>query len=920
MRKLNTLLATAFMVVLATGLSAQPVSFTNMSGELNPISGSSYEDCAVDMNGDYLDDVVRVTSLGIYIDYQQAGGGFTQTFHEMLVQNPPTWSICAGDIDADGYNDLLFGNGSRVSFVYANDNGSSYSEDPHPEYIFSQRSTFADIDNDGNLDAFVCHDVDLSHPYRNDGNGNLTLDQSLIQTIDAGGNYAAVWCDYDNDGDNDLYITKCRGGAPWGDPQRINGLYQNNGNGTFSEVGIAANMDDGNQSWTTIFEDFDNDGWFEAFTVNHASGDVPGGARNKLMENNQDGTFTDIIDGSGIDITDLGAWNCDAGDFNNDGFVDIFSELSDELYLNNGDGTFTGQDLSFDDGGIGDFNGDGFLDVINGNSLWINDGNNNNYVIFSLDGIFSNKNGIGSRIEIHGDWGIQVREVRAGTSFSPMKSLNAHFGLGDATSIDSVVVRWPSGVITTIEDPAINTEHVIPEAECILATTPIEVTGSTTICTGESVTLTAEDGFDSYTWSNGAQTQTIEVAEAGTYTATLTDDEGCVSVSEQVVIDVVTEEEDVITLSADGETQFCEGEMVTISASNGSEFSWSNGEETQMIEVTESGDYFVTAMGACSEVTSDTITVNVLPAPAPIVQDVELTEPGTALLEATGEGILWYDDEMATEPIGSGNTWETPELTGFTVYWAEANSTYGGQLESGGKPDNTGGGGLPSTGAYSYFNAFEPFTILDVRVYVPVEAGAGVRDVQLFDGSNNMLASASFNLEVGEQVITLDFDVPAGEGLSLRCPQNNMYRNSSGVQYPYAIGTVGEIYDSFYGGSYYYYFYDWNVQKEQQICPSVRVPVAIGFTGVSDDLDGATLQVFPNPASDWVNIELQSAVDRVWDFELFSVAGQLVWSNASVQATGQYFDQIDTRALPAGVYYLRVHSEGASATHKIVLH
>src|SRR5690606_23681070 len=100
--------------------------------------------------------VVRVTGTGIFIDYQLPEGGFEQTYHPLLVQNPPNWSICAGDLDKNGYNDLLFGNGSRVSFVYADNNGASYSELPHDEYIFSQRSTMADLNNDGHLDAFVC--------------------------------------------------------------------------------------------------------------------------------------------------------------------------------------------------------------------------------------------------------------------------------------------------------------------------------------------------------------------------------------------------------------------------------------------------------------------------------------------------------------------------------------------------------------------------------------------------------------------------------------------------------------------------------------------------------------------------------------------------------------------------------------------
>lgn len=155
-------------------------------------------------------------------------------------------------------------------------------------------------------------------------------------------------------------------------------------------------MRDNAQSWATVFEDFDNDGDYDAFIVNHDF-------QNRFMLNDGTGMFTDIIETTGIDPNDLGAWENQSGDFNNDGFVDIFSEMSSELYLNNGDLTFTGYNLSFDEGAIGDFNNDGFLDVVNDGNLYTNDGNSNNWVKFALEGVESNLNGIGARIELKGD-------------------------------------------------------------------------------------------------------------------------------------------------------------------------------------------------------------------------------------------------------------------------------------------------------------------------------------------------------------------------------------------------------------------------------------------------------------------------------------------------------------------------------------
>ncbi len=458
MKKL-LLLSIAF--VCSATLTAQ-VSFTNQNNLIENYPGTS--SISVDMNGDYLVDFVRVSSTGIGIDYQQENGTFDSVFYAMTITNPPNWSVAAGDIDSNGYTDLVFGNGSRVSFLFANDDGTGYSEQTHPEYIFSQRSNIVDIDNDGDLDAFVCHDVDESHPYRNEGGQNMVLDQSFIQTLDLAGNYASLWVDYDNDGDTDMYLTKCRQGSSQGDPERTNAMYRNNGDGTFTEVANSINMDDNAQSWATIFHDFDNDGDFDAFTVNHDF-------KNRFYENDGTGVFTDIISSTGINQDDLGAWENQGADFNNDGFVDILSEMSRELYINNGDMTFTGINLPFDEGAIGDFNNDGFLDVARGGDLWINDGNSNNWVKVCLQGEDSNINGIGARIIIHGEWGTQMREIRSGQGFSHMSSIIGHFGIGTNTEIEKIVIQWPSGTVDVIENPDINSLHVYVEGENIFSTT-----------------------------------------------------------------------------------------------------------------------------------------------------------------------------------------------------------------------------------------------------------------------------------------------------------------------------------------------------------------------------------------------------------------------------------------------------------------
>ena len=146
-------------LTLISTTSFGQISFTTDSDLLNAAGSNSADPCVVDMNADYLDDVVRITGGVMRIDYQQPDGSFTQQTHTN-VQSSGIWSIAAGDVHNDGYNDILIGDGNSVEFVYANGDGTSYTADLQPDYIFSQRSTFADIDNDGHLDAFVCHDVD----------------------------------------------------------------------------------------------------------------------------------------------------------------------------------------------------------------------------------------------------------------------------------------------------------------------------------------------------------------------------------------------------------------------------------------------------------------------------------------------------------------------------------------------------------------------------------------------------------------------------------------------------------------------------------------------------------------------------------------------------------------------------------------
>ncbi|MFM9986201.1 MAG: FG-GAP-like repeat-containing protein [Flavobacteriales bacterium] len=411
---------------------------------------------ALDMNGDFLDDVVSVNGEELEINYQLEGGGFDhQTISTGPVANDPSWSLAGGDLDGNGYNDLLYAGGGGVSFVWANEDGTGYSETHEDQYVFCQRSNMADINGDGHLDAFVCHDISPNVYYINDGSGNLTFNQGGMGDTPDGGNYGSVFIDYDNDCDMDMFIAKCRGGDS---AANIDQMHRNDGDGIYTEVGEDIGLADAQQSWSSVWADFDNDGDMDV--VVPASSFENGW--HKVNRNNGDGTFTEITAGSGFDSFNGTGIDNSPADFNNDGWVDIFCG-DGSIMINNGDFTFTNSPTPFYPGPKGDLNNDGFIDVVNGTFVYLNDGNDNNYISINTIGTASNKNGIGARLTLYTPSGNQIRDVRAGEGFRYMSTLNTHFGLGLETEVTKIEVCWPSGAMDEILNPAINTTLTIIE-------------------------------------------------------------------------------------------------------------------------------------------------------------------------------------------------------------------------------------------------------------------------------------------------------------------------------------------------------------------------------------------------------------------------------------------------------------------------
>lgn len=206
-----------------------------------------------------------------------------------------------------------------------------------------------------------------------------------------------AWGDYDNDGYLDVYVTN------WGSAvsDAINELYKNNGNGTFTESGLSAGVNSSNNSAFAAWGDYDNDGYLDLYVVNFYEQD-------ELYHNNGNGTFSDVTSQAGINIVSIGnevaaAW----GDYDNDGYLDLYIckyYANNELYHNNGNGTFSlivdaaVRDIRDSEGASWvDFNNDGYCDL---------------YVVNrEQDNRFYKNNGDGTFTEISGQMGLNNTEI-----------------------------------------------------------------------------------------------------------------------------------------------------------------------------------------------------------------------------------------------------------------------------------------------------------------------------------------------------------------------------------------------------------------------------------------------------------------------------------------------------------------------------
>lgn len=946
-----------FMAAALTSAVAFGQTFTNASSNLPGSYNSGGVTGVMDADNDGLDDIIVMDqSTHVYILYQQPNGSFQQVDYGS-VSNEAQWGMCVGDIDNDGHVDIMAGgNYDGVHILNINGPGSYTLTDPENVSIFMQACNIADINNDGWLDGFACHDDGPAYFFRNNGSGtfvdgNDMIDYNVYPGSDMSGNYGSVWSDVDRDRDTDLMVAKCRQfiSDPY-DPRRTNMIFINDGSSNYDEQAAERGLINLQQSWTVDFGDIDNDGDFDCFLTTHS-------ATLQIYENDGFGYFTNITDGcfkdeNGVVLpaSQLGGFFLQGKlvDFDNDGYLDLIHAGGDHnVYHNNGNNTFNRMATLFPANdtmhgfATGDLNNDGWVDVYanygnsyvtpdNGNDdrLFINNGGTNHWIGFDLEGTISNKQAVGAIVEIYGPFGRQIREIRAGESYGMTTSALCLFGLGSATEVTHAVIYWPAGGTQVITNPAIDQYNEYIEGACFAPTATVSAT-SYFLCEGSTSTLSVVEASASYLWSTGATTPTIEVSEVGHYNVIVYNNDGCAAESNSLDIQMYANQSPTITV--EGELEFCAGQELVLTSSAGDQYSWTSGEETQSIAVTESGTYAVTVSSICGSNTSESYDVVVYEAAAaPTANGVTINAGGSADLSATGSNINWYDSATATTPIATGNTYSTPALNASTTYWVEDVLVHQGVQANGGKTVNgtTGNSAYHNSSTYYLkFDVYEDLMIKNVKVYAN---GAGSRTIQVIDANGVNVTQGNFNLPDGESVVTLDFFVPAGTGYGLRCTNSNpqLWRDrdvtvATPFNYPYALGTLGSITGTNVTGAdadnVYYFFYDWNVETPTFECASPRVEVEVTVLGIEEISSVNSVSIYPNPASEQFTLTFNNTVSSQMQVNLIDATGRIVASKKAFAGIGKNNVEMNVNNLAAGIYQLQMVKDGEVASRAIII-
>jgi hypothetical protein len=401
----------------------------------------------LDINLDGLPDLLSIQEppTVVQVFANNGDGSFTDISETTgLNLTKSTLSVAAGDHDLDGDLDLFFthwdpiNKQNRWEFFWQNQGGGNFidisdtvdigtftpveeGEEPELKYEYSFTPVFADFNHDRFPDILLSADYGYSKVLVNNaGTGYVDYTPPTINDRSGMGGTVA---DYDNDGDLDWFVSAI------GDTREeflfiglLNGsrLYQNDGDGNYTNVTKAAGVTQTYWGWGTCFADFNNDGFQDIFTVNGYDGWTEEQSVNRSYER-----------------------------FNNDRAV---------LYISNGDSTFTerGVELGITHTDMGrglvcyDYDQDGDLDMLIANSgkspsLFRNNSfaDGNNFLNIQLKGSRLNPQAVGAQIYITVNGKEQMRELQLGNNYASQSPVEAHFGIADNQIIEQVRIVWP---------------------------------------------------------------------------------------------------------------------------------------------------------------------------------------------------------------------------------------------------------------------------------------------------------------------------------------------------------------------------------------------------------------------------------------------------------------------------------------------
>lgn len=890
-----------------------------------------------DINGDLIDDIVALDkgyilrpAFGVVSNVPFLPGD-TVTARFVV----PEFSMVCNDFDFNGYPDIAsFGSSGLGNIYYQKANGWSRNNIQVP--FVAQTANVVDVNKDNIPELFICNDEGPNLLLKMSGNvlkeENSWFNFATIPTSDMSGNYGSDWADVNGDGIMDLAIAKCKAGVnDPRDPRRVNRLFVSDANGRFTDRAAAYGFDSGNQSWAVSFCDMDNDGDQDVFVVNHY-------APNQIYENINGAYFRELDFPSrpenAIDFQVV--WR----DFDNDGYADLLLSGTQgvDIYRNNGSNRFV---LSNQNSGImpgvsvvcGDINDDGFIDIHAHNvkllnspgstsdRMYVNEGNSNNFIKFSINGGSTNSLGIGTMVKVYTREKVQTRVVRSGESYGVSHSTQLHFGTGNSSKVDSVQVIWPAGQIQWFYNLECRKTYLLEQEKCLteqMTLFPEEVL----LDPGSSVRLEAPQGMISYKWNREEGSEIKEINVPGQFFVEMTDNNGCRHISKPVRILSSCLETDA-DLLGDRYVYLCNNERTTITSIPAKSYEWSDGTSARFIEIFQNGIWTLKATDVCGNTINDTIEVISAESLTENLNDKETIAGESVLLSAGGYLYEWYSDTLQ-QPVSVDSLFLTGSISrDTTFYYRKTQGLQSAKLSVGlySFPDGAQYGSNNVSGSMP-LEIQRPLTVHELKVMTDKP---GLRKLLLRNSSGTLVYEKEFYLQFGANTLSVDWTLEKGNYVlrtdtfvnqnQLGHVSPRLVRNfENGLPYPFEINDVIKIPTSSGGLSYYYYFYDIKISHTLKNCfgQMEDVFIKIKTSDVNEAEVSDLVKIFPNPSEQQVNIILNE-VSGDGKINIIDIFGRPVFVSPLVEHA-----TISTVSWPAGMYHILIEYQGRNISQKII--